>query len=180
MTDTISDDWRKANAALHVDTPEWGSQNGAKYAPRILTRAVDGWRILDYGCAKESLKGAIAKLNPRVTVVGYDPCIPAKATKPGGRFDVVACLDVLEHVEPDCIDAVIEDLKASSKGLLYLCIFLRKARQVLPDGRNCHISVYPAEWWFDKLKAHGIVIDDVKIVPHKLYGWFRHEDSGTA
>ena len=49
-------------------------------------------------------------------VRNYDPCIPEYATPPSPA-ELVVCTDVLEHIEPDKLDAVLNDIiRLSSKG----------------------------------------------------------------
>jgi hypothetical protein len=59
----------------------------------------------------------------------------------------------LEHIEPDCIDEVLEDLRRLTKSLLYATICTVPARKKLPDGRNTHVLQQPMEWWRPKLEA---------------------------
>jgi hypothetical protein len=60
-------------------------------------------------------------------------------------------VDVLEHIEPDCLDDVLDDLKRVTKGIGFFTVACGPAAKVLPDGRNAHLIQEPPEWWLPKL-----------------------------
>jgi 2-polyprenyl-3-methyl-5-hydroxy-6-metoxy-1,4-benzoquinol methylase len=72
--------------------------------------------------------------------------------------DFVICNDVLEHVEPECVDAVLDHLAALVRrvGLIGIATKYALSHQ-LPDGRNPHLSVHSGEWWQAKLQARFAV-----------------------
>jgi len=62
----------------------------------------------------------------------------------------VICTDVMEHIEPECLDDVIDDLKRVTNIVLVVNIALRPAKKTLADGRNAHLIVKDIEWWMGK------------------------------
>jgi hypothetical protein len=62
-------------------------------------------------------------------------------------------LDVLEHIEPECLDDVLDDMKRCTLKGVFLSVSLVTAGKTLPDGRNAHLIVEPIEWWLPKLMA---------------------------
>lgn len=142
----ITPEYVKQNAALHAGG-EYGF-TGHRWASHVeqLARAVGARTILDYGCGTGSLGAAIGDYG----VVGYDPAIPGKDAPPSPA-DVVACVDVLEHVEPDCLAAVLDDLRRVTVKALFLSIPSIPARKTLPDGRNAHLIVEQPKWWLFRL-----------------------------
>ncbi|MHC4302579.1 MAG: hypothetical protein ACYS7Y_35410 [Planctomycetota bacterium] len=64
--------------------------------------------------------------------------------------EMVACIDVLEHVEPDCLDAVMDHLEELTERLLFCTVHTGPAGKKLPDGRNAHLIQHPPEWWLPK------------------------------
>lgn len=142
----ISDAYREQNAVLHQTMPAYGL-GGAKWASVVRSISKVDDTILDYGCGK----GALAKaLFPR-QVMEYDPAIPGKDQAEPATL--VVCTDVLEHIEPDELDSVIEHLFGLTKERLFVCISTVPAKKTLPDGRNAHLSTWPASWWREKLEA---------------------------
>ncbi len=83
----------------------------------------------------------------------YDPAIPHKDTPPRPA-DFVVCIDVLEHIEPDYLDTVLEDLARCTLGVGYLVICTTKSIKTLPDGRNTHLIVQDEVWWRDKISQY--------------------------
>ncbi|MCI0564617.1 MAG: hypothetical protein MN733_39620 [Nitrososphaera sp.] len=97
--------------------------------------------VLDYGCGK----GLTAAGLP-FPIKEYDPAIEGKDTLPEPA-DVVLCLDVLEHVEPECISEVLDHLASLTKKVGIFNIALYPAMKTLADGRNAHLIVESAWWW---------------------------------
>ena len=159
MANVISDEQRKLNQALHQQDNRYGNRaDGAGVATHLstaLTRlnelgACDS--VLDYGTGKGKLVERLQKELPKnITVKGYDPAMPKYADKPSEPVDIVTCLDVLEHIEMDSIDAVLQDIKSLTKRFCYLVIDLQPAVKKLADGRNAHILLAPPDWWTYKL-----------------------------
>jgi hypothetical protein len=115
--------------------------------------------LLDYGCgAQTNLPKALQQLpdglkpNHRLSYQAYDPGVPrfSKAPLPA---DMVTCIDVLEHIEPQCIDAVLDDLARLAQPLLFATVDTGPALKTLPDGRNAHVLQRPLDWWFPRLYA---------------------------
>jgi len=98
--------------------------------------------ILDYGCGKGLLRDAL----PMHDIKLYDPSVPEFSNEPSAA-DLVTCLDVMEHVEELYLDDVIRHLRSLTNKILLIIVSLRYAGRWLPDGRNAHLIVKPAEWW---------------------------------
>jgi 2-polyprenyl-3-methyl-5-hydroxy-6-metoxy-1,4-benzoquinol methylase len=65
----------------------------------------------------------------------------------------VACTDVLEHIEPDQLDKVLDDLKRLVKQAGVFVIATGPAKKFLDDGRNAHLIQEGAAWWLPKIMA---------------------------
>src|SRR5688500_13808076 len=87
--------------------------------------------VLDYGCGKQFLKEAIEQYGYKVT--GYDPAIDGLEATPEPH-DIVYCGDVLEHIEPELLDGVLEDLRRVTKLAAILVVNSDPAGKKLPDG----------------------------------------------
>lgn len=140
----ISPDYTIQNRILHETRPTFGAD--AKWIDRVLFLAQkhECKSVLDYGCGK----GILAD---RIGATKYDP-----ATFPGHPHphDLVICLDVLEHVEPNCLDAVLCHIRELTLKVAFLVVATRPARKNLPDGRNAHLIIQSQDWWTDKLSEH--------------------------
>ncbi len=101
--------------------------------------------ILDWGCGRSDLV-AHFWLDGRRRIERYDPAIPQYKRLPLGRFDLVLCTDVLEHVPMASVDRVLAEIKEKSDRVLFT-ISTKLARARLPDGRNAHVTLLTrAEW----------------------------------
>jgi hypothetical protein len=154
---TISDDYLTMQQKLH-ENPNYGVAS-LGYAPivhSIMQQA--GLRSLsDYGAGKCNLQKALKERGfTAYDYFPYDPVFPEYgAPKPA---DLVCCIDVLEHIEPDYLDNVLLDLKAITHKLGFFSVHVGPAVKTLPDGRNAHIIQQPAAWWLPRLCAHFDIV----------------------
>jgi 2-polyprenyl-3-methyl-5-hydroxy-6-metoxy-1,4-benzoquinol methylase len=146
----ITDEYRNLNHQLHQRKPAWGliNQTDLKFVEQLATRyGVNS--ILDYGCGK----GRLGKvLHGGGKVRSYDPGVP-EFSAPPEPADMVVCTAVLEHVEPECLQEVLDDLQRLAERLAYLKITTVKSSYNLENGRNSHLIVEPAEWWLPLLMS---------------------------
>jgi len=147
----ISEQYRKQQRALH-ERPDYGVAS-LRYAPLVAetlerTRADE---LLDYGAGKGRLAAALQEIVKRpLKVHHYDPAIPEWAAEPQ-PCGFVACIDVLEHIEPELLDNVLDDLKRVTAGFGVFTVHCGPAVKVLADGRNAHLTQQPVEWWKERL-----------------------------
>ena len=142
----ITDEYRKLNEQLH-ENPHYGSQNAHRWVQMVkdLTWEFETFSVLDYGCGK----GNLSKLITNMAISNYDPAVP-EFSEPPQPEDIVFCTDVMEHIEPDCLDAVIDDLKRVTNICLVVNIALRPAKKTLADGRNAHLIIESIDFWMNK------------------------------
>lgn len=135
----------------------WGG-GGGPHVPYVeaLIRENGVRSLVDYGCGRGLLLEALIErdeVHPD-RVCGYDPGVIGRDSIPEGiRFDMLVSTDVLEHIEPDCLYAVLDHMR-SLADLAYLNIHTGPARAVLPDGRNAHLIQKPWDWWQERLEHH--------------------------
>ncbi len=154
----ISDDYRDVMRRLHVEKERFGTSSPAWAAQvvRVINFA-QASSILDYGCGKGLLKGAVLNSCPQVAFQEYDPGIPEKAWLPVPA-DVVVAIDVLEHIEPDCAADVLDHLRSLARKYLLVTIAVVEANRTLPDGRNAHVLLRSGEWWLEQLRSRFAVL----------------------
>jgi hypothetical protein len=63
----------------------------------------------------------------------------------------VVCTDVLEHVEPEYLDSVLDELQRVTRNVGFFVVHTGAAMNHLPDGRNAHLIQQPPEWWLPKI-----------------------------
>ena len=162
MADVISDSSRKANKELHEKFENFGSRPDAGGVLGRLPIAVDKLAndysvksILDYGTGKGNVVKMLREtVSNNIQVDGYDPAVDEWALKPSSKYDIITCLDVLEHVELSSLDAVLTDINNLTKKFCFLFIDLQPAVKTLSDGRNAHVLLAPPDWWISKISTH--------------------------
>ena len=142
----ITDEYRKLNESLHETNKHYGT-NGHRWATQIegLAKMIGTTDVLDYGCGKSSLAQ-----NLPFTIKQYDPAIAKYAELPQPA-DIVVCTDVLEHIEPECLEDVLNDICRLSIQAVFLVIARHAAKKVLEDGRNAHLIQENDMWWLGHL-----------------------------
>ena len=86
---------------------------------------------------------------------------------PPRTAELVCCIDVLEHIEPNFVDNVLHDLERITENLGFFSIHMGPAEKILPDGRNAHIIQKPASWWLPIISKYFEV---VHLETHKMMG----------
>ena len=147
----ITDEYRRMQADLHKD-PLYGVAS-VDHAPLVaqVIEQTGATELLDYGAGKGRLAEALLGLIKRpITIHRYDPAIPKLSTPPQ-PCGLVVCIDVLEHVEPDRLDSVLDELEYVTHGVGVFTVHTHPANKVLPDGRNAHLILEPPSWWLPRI-----------------------------
>lgn len=105
--------------------------------------------LLDYGCGSRCSLAKGLKSFHKLTYQAYDPGVDRFASAPVPA-QMVACIDVLEHIEPVFLDAVLDDLRRLTEGVLFATVATGPAGKQLSDGRNAHLTQQPMAWWAPK------------------------------
>ena len=162
----ISPAYAKMMSKMH-DTYERYGTSGDSHASRVfmagaqIVKKFGKCDILDYGCGKETLRIAMEEAFPTIPnmrVIGYDPGMPA-THKNLKKSEIVVCTDVMEHVEPECIDNVLSHICSLTEHVAIINVSLIPAVKVLPDGRNSHISLHSKDWWNSYFKKYFVIIE---------------------
>lgn len=143
----ITPGYLELNRQLHAGgSYGLGGQRWAETVQNVC-RTAGSRDVLDYGCGQRTLEKSLG-----FPIRNYDPCI-AGLDAPPAPADVVVCTDVLEHIEPECLDEVLDDLQRVVRKVAFLVIANRPAKKTLPDGRNAHLIQEGPEWWLPKLRS---------------------------
>lgn len=145
----ISNNYKDQLVQYHAAKPNWGS-TARRWSQQVIAhaKALGAKTVLDYGSGTGSLR---LDLEPAGLVVReYDPGVPGKEADPD-RADMVVALDVLEHIEPECLTDVLGHMDLLAIKGMFAVIALYPAGNILPDGRNAHLIVESPEWWVARL-----------------------------
>jgi len=163
---TISQDYLKLQQELHLN-PNYGVAS-LQFAPLVsqIAKQNNVTSVSDYGAGKKRLlEGLKANgFNPK-EYHPFDPAFPDYGEPKNA--DLVCCIDVLEHIEPSKLNAVLEELASITVGLGFFTIHMGPAVKVLSDGRNAHLIQKPTSWWLPNLCQHFNVL---QLQHHQVFG----------
>lgn len=150
---TISDEYVSLNRQLHESNWDYGG-HGDQYADVVnkLVKKMNVHSVLDYGCGKGLLAQSLD-----FPIWEYDPAIPGKEAPPRPA-EFVVCTDVLEHIEPENLTGVLEDLKRVMKCAGFFAIHMGQSGKTLADGRNTHLIQQGPEEWKELLSKYFDVV----------------------
>jgi len=163
---TISKEYLELQKKLHLN-PDYGvaSLSFAQIVSEIIKKANIN-TISDYGAGKKNL--LIGIQNNGITDIKYfpyDPAFPEYGEPVTSQL--VCCIDVLEHIEPELIDNVIQDLASIITNLGFISIHMGPAKKILDDGRNAHLIQKPCSWWLAKIVKY---FEIVQLMSHQIMG----------
>lgn len=122
--------------------------------------------VIDVGCAiGDYVKGFQERGMYAVGLEGSSNCIPYLEIPEGvffrrdlrkkidvGWYDLVICLEVLEHIEPEYADMLVGNLSGMSDKLLLSA--------ALPgQGGHYHVNCQERRWWEEKFEKHDYLLD---------------------
>lgn len=155
LDDLCSPKYRAMLCAIH-EKEKWGS-GGCNWVEDIedFAKWLGAAWILDYGSGQGLLGQALKASGSKLRLAEFDPGRPGERSIMPKITDIVVCVDVLEHCEPDRVaNVLLHQFRLARKGA-FLAIALKPAKRVLPDGRNAHILLQPVDWWLEQLKIVG-------------------------
>lgn len=125
--------------------------------------------VLDIGCSSGGGLGAIQAFRSDVKIFGID--ISFIAARNGysldrnivcgsainlpfkdKSFDLVVSSDCLEHIAPEDIDNMVEEIARVTKGYIFLRICTRPDTAAWGKiiGTPLHLTIKPLKWWINK------------------------------
>lgn len=109
--------------------------------------------LSDYGAGKMRLADVLRReFALEFEYRPYDPAFPEYGQ--AQPADLVCCIEVLEHVEPEHIDGVLQNLAEITRQWGFFTIHCADSGKFLADGRNAHILQRPIPWWLTKLSQY--------------------------
>lgn len=162
----ISDRYRALQKEMHARYGDRYGASGGLWASKVATikareNLVD---VLDYGCGQGILKKKLGRF-----VREYDPAIKGKDHDPQPA-DLVVCTDVLEHIEPECLDDVLKHIHSKTKRRFLFSASIVPAGKVLADGRNAHLILEDKVWWHEQISKYFRIFHIYAIRNHEFAG----------
>lgn len=163
---TITNEYLELQKQLHLN-PDYciASLSFAPIIAEIIKKA-NIKSLSDYGAGKKNLLLGLNNNGIKdIEYFPYDPAFPEYGGPVASQL--VCCIDVLEHIEPELIDNVIKDLAGIVTNLGYFSIHMGPAKKILADGRNAHLIQKPCSWWLAKIVKH---FEIVQLMSHRIMG----------
>lgn len=152
----------------------WGIERYRKYSPGerlvdyFLSRVnvTDKHVVIDFGCGSGRAASKINRITG-ATVLGLD--IATNCLDPDikgltliecclweevPRGDVGYCTDVMEHIPPEHIDAVLTNIRDSIDGETFFQICTQPAGFGKDQDLTLHMTVRGGSWWMRKLEQY--------------------------
>ena len=166
---TFSQEYKKQQQKLHAKG-NYGVVAGKMYGP-MVSAVIDRMEVdhlLDYGCGSNLslLKGL--KTNRKYKYQAYDPMVDKYSDDPVPA-QMVVCIDVIEHIEPDHLEDVLDHLEELTEEVLFMAVHTGPAGKVLDDGRNAHLIQQPMDWWLPKFAERFDIQSIQKQNKHQFY-----------
>jgi hypothetical protein len=136
----ITEPYRKSRELRYLD-PESGAGK-ALHAPMVseIVNRLQVTELLDYWCGRAWLVQNL-KLAQQCKIQCYDPAMPGFSGE-ALPMQMVACVDVLQDVEPECIDAVLDDLQRVTSVVGYISILQGEREPLINQDKA---------WWLDRI-----------------------------
>lgn len=155
MSELLSYHYKSQLMHLH-NTSSWGKY-GHIWAELVEKLLIHNrlHSVLDYGCGKGTFKSQM-EVNSRWKgkILEYDPGILGKDKPPEGHVGLLLCVDVLEHIERDCLDTVLKHIASYNSSIIIFKIVTNLSKKCLPDGRNSHLIQEDYDWWNRQLQQY--------------------------
>lgn len=143
----------------------WGDRRyrnvspGELVLPDFLAHNPERGSLVDFGCGT-------GRATQKLIEAGFDAMgvdIAANAVDTGIPF-TQACLwetpfkakwayscDVLEHIPPEHVDAVLSNMQTEN---CFLHVHLQEDKFGKIVGEKLHLTIQPHEWWLEKISKH--------------------------
>lgn len=132
-----------------------------------IIKAINPKSVLDLGCGRgDYVSGFIKEGIDAYGIEGSKYCVPELICSKDKveifdlrvpisfkrRYDLVMCLEVVEHIEDEFVDILINNFKSASDKVLI---------SAAPPGQGgvCHVNCQPKEYWIEKMESIGYIQD---------------------
>ena len=145
----ITEAYRREQESLHAKGNYGVVSIGYAGLVTEIVNKLQVQHLLDYGCGANTNLLKHIKPDHKLKYQAYDPGVEEFSSAPVPA-EMVCCIDVLEHIEPECLEDVLDDLKRVTETVGLFTVCTAPALKTLKDGRNAHLIQQPLEWWLPK------------------------------
>lgn len=156
---------RQKYVKLADESPKYGATNHGRDAIELVAKLKPGY-VVDLGCGRNEWVKMLRDRLPGVRAEGVDFAFDEADIKApmhelplaDNCADVVTAFDSLEHLLPDEVDAVLDEVARILKpGGTFIASICYRPSRIKVNGEGLHPTVEPEEWWIAKLARFGAV-----------------------
>lgn len=173
VTQPIAETFREHKQGLYHDSyfandVEPAAARASRVIVESIVRDFRPATVLDLGCGTGALLAEFATRGVKVTGLEYSDAGIERATRRGidvrrfdvrydgvshlGRFDVVCCTEVAEHVPARFADRLVESLAALGPTVVFTAA-------TPGQGGVDHVNEQPHSYWIAKFRARGLELN---------------------
>lgn len=150
---TGSEAWLRRHRDTHARSPVFGTHTHPYLLDTIreiatAARAEEAPSLLDYGCGKGVFTQQMRRSGWFRFVRGYDPAVDAFRDRPTQVYDVVLCLDVLDQLEAEFVDAAVRDVAQFTASMAVFDVITVQVEAL------AHLNPRSAQTWRELIGAH--------------------------
>jgi len=126
-----------------------------------------GWNpsyVLDFGCGGNQFVRELRRRGVRgagidFAMAGADIVAPMhEVPLPGAIADVITSFDALEHLLPEDVRPVLEEMRRLSKPGSHFCFSISyHPSGITVEGENLHMTVRSKSWWESEIERYAVV-----------------------
>ena len=83
--------------------------------------------------------------------------------------DMTVCVDVMEHIEPEKLEAVLDHIADKTNKILYFKVCMLPSHNKFKNGQNLHLIIENKDFWLDKLSKY-YNLDNIIVAPGHVWG----------
>ncbi|MDC0498315.1 hypothetical protein OAO21_04025 [Alphaproteobacteria bacterium] len=171
------DGYKLSNGKIRISDEAYNGKSTLIFA-KLIKEIISKNKInnmLDYGCGKgffyknPSNQNGLQIKSLRnywdIDIDLYDPCFEENSNlNEDKNYDLLICVDVLEHIPKEDIYWILEKLLTKAKKYLFINVACYPAIALLPNGKNAHINIQPPKWWHEKFLNFQDKLQDIKVI----------------
>lgn len=121
----------------------------------------DHVKMSDYTrtCVSNGVLALRESLGRELSVFNYDFVMFNDKEWADEKYDVVHSLNLMEHIELECVDNVLKDIQKKTKYMAIFHIGLGDSDELLSNNKDAHVTAKAGKWWLDKLGAYFTVTE---------------------
>lgn len=129
-------------------------------------KLTDSKSVLDYGSGSGAFRRDLEQLRGDADIHEYEPGHEELSAEPP-VCDATVCIDVMEHVEPELVDNVLQEIYDKTRKFAYIGVCCVPSGGAFDDGTNLHLLVKPPVWWIHKLEEYPWEIINLNVANNK-------------